>query len=414
MVSLWSAASVHLRLLILTSFLMSLGFYSLIPFLAVHFTADLGWSMTLAGLLLATRQFSQQGLTFLGGILSDRVGWHKTITAGVTLRALGFLGFAISVEPWSAFTAAAVSGFGGALFEPSYKAAYDSLVPAADRVRLIAFREVITNLALGASALLGTVLIGTQFSSLSVVSGLLYLSVAIIVGFGLGPCARRATLRRKPEPILRDMAHVATHRSFLVYTALLVGYYYLITQLYFSVPRAIIRATGDESWVMVFYAIISATVIVFQLRLSGWMSGYGRRFQLIGLGTLLVGMALLLISRAHQPFEILIAGGLFALGTMLASPVIVEVVPSFTKPDRVGSYYGFNGYAIAIGGAASAAVSGWLTDMGEAYQLPSLPWIVCLALAVASCLGLFLFEEVLRKRKAAPLPAAPGAVVSNN
>ena len=109
MVSTRKSASPALKLLILSSFLMSLGFYSLIPYLAVHFTTRYHWTVTAAGLLLATRQLSQQGLTFVGGAIADRVGWHRTMVIGICMRAAGFLAFAFSSEPVPAFAAAAFS-----------------------------------------------------------------------------------------------------------------------------------------------------------------------------------------------------------------------------------------------------------------------------------------------------------------
>ena len=48
--------------LLIDSFASNFGFFLLMPVLAVYLTRDLGWSAWAAGLLLAVRQFAQQGL----------------------------------------------------------------------------------------------------------------------------------------------------------------------------------------------------------------------------------------------------------------------------------------------------------------------------------------------------------------
>ena len=50
------------------------GFFLVIPLVAVHYVDDLGWAAGTIGLLLAIRQFTQQSLTTLFGIVCDRVG----------------------------------------------------------------------------------------------------------------------------------------------------------------------------------------------------------------------------------------------------------------------------------------------------------------------------------------------------
>ena len=59
--------------------LMYAGFYAIIPFLTFYLTHDLLWTTTMAGLLLLTRQLSQQGVTLLTGMLADRVGYRQVL-----------------------------------------------------------------------------------------------------------------------------------------------------------------------------------------------------------------------------------------------------------------------------------------------------------------------------------------------
>lgn len=116
-----------------------MGFYALIPYLALYLSENLMWSMALTGILLGVRQFSQQGFAFLGGILADRWGCKQTLILGLIVRSAGFAFFAFCQEIWHFFIAAVLSGFGGALFDPSLQGAFAKLVPEAHRKQLFSF-----------------------------------------------------------------------------------------------------------------------------------------------------------------------------------------------------------------------------------------------------------------------------------
>ncbi|MDF2648847.1 MAG: arabinose transporter permease [Paenibacillus sp.] len=55
---------------------------------------------------------------------------------------------------------------------------------------------------------------------------------------------------------------------------------------------------------------------------------------------------------------------IFALGTMITGPVLMDVITLLAPPKLIASYYGFNGYSTAIGGVMSMIVRGWLYDLG--------------------------------------------------
>jgi DHA1 family multidrug resistance protein-like MFS transporter len=92
-------------------------------------------------------------------------------------------------------------------------------------------------------------------------------------------------------------------------------------------------------------------------------------------------------------FQFIAVGLVFAIGTMVSSPVTFELVPTFARREWLGAYYGFNGYALAIGGGLSASLGGFTYDLGAKLGLPLLPWWVCLFTGIAVFSGLFLFER---------------------
>ena len=72
-------------------FVFNLGFYAVVPFLAIFLRDDLALSGTLVGLILGLRTFCQQGMFLLGGALSDRFGARRVVLAGCMVRISGYL-----------------------------------------------------------------------------------------------------------------------------------------------------------------------------------------------------------------------------------------------------------------------------------------------------------------------------------
>ena len=113
------------------------GFTLLMPLVSVHFVADVGMAAATVGMALALRQISQQGLTFIGGMLADRYGLKPVLCTGLIIRAVGFfmLGYATAMPTF--FTALLLTGLGGALFDAPFQAATVAHDAAAGAARVL-------------------------------------------------------------------------------------------------------------------------------------------------------------------------------------------------------------------------------------------------------------------------------------
>ena len=72
--SLRPAATLWPPVLLGSQFVFNIGFYAVVPFLALFLRDDMLLSGGLIGLILGLRTFSQQGMFILGGTLADRYG----------------------------------------------------------------------------------------------------------------------------------------------------------------------------------------------------------------------------------------------------------------------------------------------------------------------------------------------------
>jgi DHA1 family multidrug resistance protein-like MFS transporter len=395
---IWGIAPRDIKVLFITVFLMNMGFYALIPYLTLYLTGSFMWSMALTGILLGVRQFSQQGLTFIGGLFADRRGCKQTLVLGLAVRSVGFLMFAVSQQTWHFFAAAVISGLGGALFEPALQAAFARLSPEAHRKQLFSLKNMIVNIGIIASTLLGSILSSVNFHYLCFTAGFIYVFLAVYIYYMLPAL----DVEIAASHIRKDIGDIIKDLPFVFYTIILIGYYYLYMQLFLTIPKLAVSITGEQTSVAYVYATVSLTVVCFQLYVTRLFAGFPNRFPLIGLGALVMGLGLLLFGFADSLIMLCAASVLFAFGTMISAPLLLDVVQMFATPRLIASYYGFNGYSMALGGALSTSLGGWFYDVGMAKGQPMLPWALCFAISILVMASMCFFKE--RKTETAPNP----------
>jgi DHA1 family multidrug resistance protein-like MFS transporter len=387
----WRQTPVSVKCLLAVSFLMNMGFYALIPYLTLYLTGSFAWTVAMAGLMLGVRQFSQQGFAFIGGMAADKFGYKATMLLGLIVRAAGFTMFAFCTETWQFFLAAFLSGMGGSLFDPAVSAAYVILTPGSIRQEVFAFKNVLNNVGVVGSQLIGTVLATVDFFWLSLFSGMLYVGCATVAFFYLPPIQAG----NKKGEMGAGFRHILRDGSFLSYTGILIGFYYVNMQLFLSVPQMAEHVLGSKTGVGVVLATVAVSVILFQMKILHWVEGFQQRFTLIGIGALVMGAGLFLLSFAGSLWAMMLDVFIFAIGTMISAPFLIDMVPRFAPKEYIGAYYGFNGYSLAFGGSIGTFFGGWMYDLGVQLDLPWLPWSICLVIGMLVAWGLYTLEGKL-------------------
>lgn len=105
---------------------------------------------------------------------------------------------------------------------------------------------------------------------------------------------------------------------------------------------------------------------------------------------------------------LLLCVALFSAGALLAAPSQQTVAASFANPTALGSYFGVNALALAIGGGLGNYSGGLLFGMGRQLDLPQLPWLVFCAVGAAAAAGMALLHRRQLSARAQPAVALEG------
>lgn len=397
------------------------SFAMLYPYLAVHFSRDLGFATWMVGFILGIRVLSQQGLTVVGGTLADRIGYRPVVIAGLSLRTVGFALFGLGESFPLVLLAAILTGFAGALFSPALRSYLAAETPGR-RAEIFALSSVFGQTGNLLGPLIGVVLLGFSFRAVSLTAAALFF-LLMLLQIRYLPERERGAMPTNAS-VWHDWGEVLANRPFLLFSLAMVGLLVLYNQLYLGLPLEVQRLTGSDTLVGALYIVPSVLIIVCQVAVTRWCRLRWRGPQSIAAGLLVMAVAFLppLLGATLLPLDTDGAGGparlglialnvspvvasiaLLAFGQMLAQPFVMELIPILSRERLFGTYFGFYSIASAIGVTIGNTAAGIAFDSGRSGGLRILPWLLMILVGLASTVGVAALD---RRGQLGPVVAA--------
>jgi DHA1 family multidrug resistance protein-like MFS transporter len=388
--------------LAISTFFSWAGFFLIIPLVAVHYVDHLAWAAGTVGIVLAARQFTQQGLTTLFGVLSDRVGPKPLICAGMLVRVAGFASMAYAETFWPVLSSMVLAAAGGAMYESPKAAALAAFSTPQNRQRLFAAIGVISGIGVTLGTQLGAILIRVDFAAVSLTAASAY----VIIFVALVVLMPNVATSSAPTGSLAGMRLALADRTFMRYLLILSGYWFVWTQFSISVALVATEITGSDSAVAWIYAVSSIITVgagyILPRFLERWLSPLG----LLSAGTATIAAGLGLIAFADGYPLLLTAAAIFATGAVLSRPGEQTVTANLASPQARGTYFGVAALSLALGGSLGNFLGGSFVDLGHSLDAPALPWTLFFLIGAASALGLWLNRTSFGNvREEAPAPA---------
>lgn len=377
---------------------MNAGFFLIIPLLSVHFVDQLGWAAAFLGLVLAVRQFMQQGLTIFGGALADRFGAKGLIFLGIFIRVVSFalMGFA-STKPLL-MVAGILAAIGGAAFEAPLKAVVAALSPEEMLSDLYARIGILQNVARTVGPLIGALLIRFDFTIVGLAASGFFV-IALIVCMVWLPNIDVSTTK---QPVVQGLKQVVHDKAFVIYTALMMGFWFMWAQLSIALPLEAKALTGQDSSVGYLFTVNAIIAVVLQVPALRLAQKYLWPLPILIVGTLSVAFGLGAVAWVTNIEQLYLAVSFFALGTVLVMPTTQTVAATMASPRARGAYFGFNSLAVAVGGGLGQLTGGTLVDLALALEFPALPWLVSAVVGIVTAVGLSSFYRHNRQMVTPP------------
>lgn len=395
------------QLLLASQLIFNVGFYSVVPFLAVTMREDFGLGAMAIGIVLGARTFAQQGLFLFGGAMADRWGARSSLISGCLVRIAGYL-LLVWAADWPLFLlGAVVTGIGGALFSP----ALESLVAQADdrghstpgrTPNVFALLVICGEIGAVAGPLLGALFLGADFDTALLVGTGIFAVMAVVfhrcIPAGIPRTTAAAGEQRKSAPP-SGLWSCLREKRFLgfatFYSVNLLSY----NQLYFGLPVELQRSGAGSGALAAVFAYASVLTITLQWPLAKLMRRWGPRVALpLGFTLQALGFAAMAAMATFPPidaFAALPAAALvtaLSLGHMCVTPLAMALVVDFAGGRPTGAFYGL---LASAGGMAALLGNVALAPLYEHASTPSLwaatPWLLVVLLAVLSAVAIRRF-----------------------
>ena len=375
--SLRPAATLWPPVLLGSQFVFNIGFYAVVPFLALFLRDDMLLSGGLIGLILGLRTFSQQGMFILGGTLADRYGAKAIILAGCVVRVAGFLLLACGASLWPIILGAGT---------------HSQANGRRSRAEWFALFAVCGELGAVIGPVAGGVLSGIGFRHIALAGAGIFLLALAVLFFCL-PADGHTTTTRRRVPWWTPLRQPRFVAFILAYSSWLLSY----NQLYLALPVEIQRSGGREQDLAPLFMLASLLIITLQLPLARFARRMGA-VRILPLGFLLLSasFASVALFAAAPPAEgwlrLMPAAGfvtLLTLGQMLLVPAAKDLIPLFAEESTLGAHYG----ALATaGGCAVLAGNLLLGHLLDQALIPSpqavYPWLLLALFPLCSAVAL--------------------------
>jgi MFS family permease len=402
------------RLMLASMTLFNIGFYLVVPFLAVRLSSGLGFSAAVVGLVLGLRMASQQGLFFFGGSLADRFGARAIILLGIALRVIGFvvLGF-VTTLPW-VIASVVLIGVAAALFAPAVEAANAAVGAQLERdgllrrTELFGLEQMCSRLGTVVGPVIGTLLLTVPFAWTTGCAAALF--AALWIAFWRWfPDTVRTTAdpgEGKGSATLSTVWRtVVSDRAFMIYAVLCGTQLAAFSLVYLMLPVELQSLTGDESGLGWYYAGAAVLVIVGQRPMVAVSHRVGHRRAVIG-GLAIIGVSFLApIFADAAPDDVALGTAALAtwiallhLGQMLMVPPMRDTVAKLAVERHLGAHFGMLNSVAGLGCLGASVGVGALYDLADARDLPAAavwcPVALVIMLAVAGLIGWYRAQAV--------------------
>ncbi|ENM1159551.1 MFS transporter [Enterobacter kobei] len=400
------AATLWPPVLLGSQFVFNIGFYAVVPFLAIFLRDDMLLSGGLIGLILGLRTFSQQGMFIVGGALSDRFGAKVVILSGCIVRVSGYLLLAFGESLSPIIVGACLTGIGGALFSPSIEAllakagTHSEAKGTRSRAEWFALFAVCGELGAVLGPVAGALLTGLGFRQVALAGAGVFIIALVVLYFCLPASGRRSqTLKIQPWwTTFRQPRFVA---FIIAYSSWLLSY----NQLYLALPVEIQRSGGNEKDLGPLFMLASVLIITLQLPLARFARRVGA-VRILPVGFLLLSTAfasVAMFAATEQPegwlrlLPSVLFVTLLTLGQMLLVPSAKDLIPRFAEESTLGAHYGALATAGGMAVLAGNLLFGSLLDRALVPSAQAIyPWLLLALFPLCSALALQVICRPLR------------------
>jgi dipeptide/tripeptide permease len=350
------------------------------------------------------------GLPILAGVLVDRYGFKKTLTACFAIFGVGYFLIGMAGMQWSAEIVSAIgtktyiilvlilTAIGGSLIKPCIVGTV-ARTTTNESSKTLGFSIYYSLVNFGGA--LGPVLalfvredLGIEYVLLmsSFTCFLLFIGTLI---FFREPDAVVDTEKKTFGKVFSDMTMVFANGKFMLFLLINAGFWIMFWQIFYLLPvyaQEVLNYTRFEllesvdAWFIILFSLVSGTLF------NSW-----KPFTAMIFGFIVASLSWLIIGVVGTTLVVVIGVAFFAMGEGVMAPRYYEYINSLAPAGQTGTYSGFAFLPIAIGAFGAGMVSDSLR-LSYMSTNPSMMWFILAAIGIVSTILLIAYDRLLVKK----------------
>ena len=365
-----------------------------IPFLSIYLTEDLCLSFSNVAWIMSCFGLGSVVGTWIGGKLTDRIGYYKIMVFSLLATGLLFIG----MQYLTTFKSLCIGVFTLTLvadmFRPAMYVALSAYSKPENKTRSVTLIRLAINLGFSAGPALGGLIIVTLgYAGLFWVDGITCIIASLLLINVLNPKKAKAQdniINDNPESAYKDVPFIVFCLA-LVLLGLVFLQYFSAMPLYY---RQVHYLTELEVGLLL--GANGFLIFIFEMPLIKWLEN--TKFTKIGLvlfGTILTGLSFLVLILSSWIGVIVIGMILMTFGEMIAFPFANALAMERAKKGNQGEYMAL--YAMTFSFASVFAHNAGLQFI-EGIGFDN-TWIIMTAVSTACVFLLFSLNVHMKKKR---------------
>ena len=365
-----------------------------VPFLSLYLTDDLEFSLKQVGLIMTCFGAGSVLGTWLGGKLTDKIGYYKVMVSSLFLTGLLF----ISMQYLKTFNAFCIGIFlimsVADLFRPAMFVAMSSYSKPENKTRSVTLIRLAINLGFSAGPAVGGLIIAhLGYSGLFWVDGVTCILATLLLIKILNPKKTVVQDELKVEnskPVLSNKPFMVLFFAMLVFAVAFFQYFSAMPIYY----KDIHFLTEPEIGLL----LGGNGLLIFLLEMPtiSWLENKKyNKVSLIIFGSLLTGLSFLVLNLSTWSGVLIIGMFLMTIGEMIAFPFANSYAMDLSKGENQGEYMAM--YVMSFSIASVFGFNAGLQTI-EAYGFDK-TWSAMAILLVGCILLLFYLKTIKRRNK---------------
>lgn len=313
-----------------------------IPFLSLYLINVEGFTLPQVGWIMSCFGLGSLVGTYIGGRLTDSIGYYKVILASLFMGGVGFIllqfintfyGFCIGI-----FILTLMADAG----RPAIFVAADAYSKPGNITRGIALIRLAINLGFSVGPLIGGLIIANiNYTSLFWIDGLTCMGASLGVFLLLKPKKQKDKIVEKVI-IIKEGLSPYKNKLFMFFFIIMIAYslafvqYFSVMPLYYE--KVHFLSEDVIGWLMF---INGSTIVIFEMPLIGWLDRQKvSKTMATFWGIFFLGLSFLVLNLTSWSGILVVAMLLMTLGEMIGFPFSNALALEMAPKGRKGSYMG--------------------------------------------------------------------------